>query len=320
MKIAVVGMGAVGTEAVGLLLNSGVATEIVAIDRTRAKAQAEIWDFSHTTSFIYAQNPHLVAGDYADAAGSDIVVITAGAQIKTGEPRDVLVRVNSAIVREIVAEVEKCSPQAIVLMVTNPVDILTQEVLRHSSFPKERVISLGTVVDTARFMRIVSDHVAIDPKNIFGYVIGDHSQTGFIPWSLCNVCGLDVDAYCELNGVPRIDRAEVLRRVRRIGPDIFAGKGNTNHGIAASIFRIVRAIAGNERSVLPVGTLLQGEYGVGDVVMSVPCVIGRRGRESIVRCRFTPEEQQAFEASHAHVRALLAEAEAYVRGGSGGAS
>jgi L-lactate dehydrogenase len=314
MKITVIGMGAVGTEVVGHLLNSGVAREIVVIDQARAKAEAEIRDFSHITSFIYAQNPRLICGDYADAADSDIVVVTAGAQIKTGETRDALLHVNSAIMREIIAEVEKTSPGAIVLMVTNPVDILVQVVLHHSAFPKERVISLGTIIDTARFMRIVGEHVAIDPKNIFGYVLGDHSETGFIPWSLCNVCGLDIDSYCDLNGVPRIDREDVRRRVLQIGLDIFAGKGNTNHGIAASVFRIIRAIAGNERSVLPVGTLLQGEYGVHDVVMSVPCVIGRGGRESVVKCRFTPEEQAAFDASHAHLLALLAEAGEYVRG------
>ncbi|WP_026791309.1 lactate/malate family dehydrogenase [Pleomorphomonas oryzae] len=314
MKITVIGMGAVGTEVVGHLLNSGVASEIVVVDQAATKAQAEIWDFSHTTSFINAQNPRLVAGDYADSAGSDIVVITAGAQIKPGQTRDALAQINSAIMKSIIAEVERTSPSAIVLMVTNPVDILVQVVLRHSFFPKERVISLGTIIDTARFMRIVSEHVAIDPKNIFGWVLGDHSDTGFIPWSLCNVCGLDVDSYCELNGLPPIDRAEVRRRVLQVGLDIFAGKGNTNHGIAASVFRIIRAIAGNERSVLPVGTLLQGEYGVSDVVMSVPCVIGRAGREAVVACRFTEEEQAAFEASHAHVLALLAQAEAQTAG------
>lgn len=314
MKITVIGMGAVGTEVVGHLLNSGVASEVVAIDQAHDKAQAELWDFSHITSFIYAQNPRLVCGDYADAAGSDIVVITAGAQIKAGQARDVLAKINSQIMRDIITKVELTSPNAIVLMVTNPVDILAQVVLRHSGFPKERVISLGTIVDTARFMRIVSDHVQIDPKNIFGFVMGDHSETSFIPWSMCNVCGLDMDSYCALNGVPPIDHEAILRRVLQIGLDIFAGKGNTNHGIAASVYRIIRAIAGDEHSALPVGTLLQGEYGVSDVVMSVPCIIGRKGRERIIACRFTPEEQKAFDASHAHVLSLLAEAGEAVSG------
>ncbi len=309
MKISVIGMGAVGTGVVSLILGSGVASEIVAIDRNRDKAQAELWDFSHTTSFIYAQNPRLVCGDYDDAKDSDIVVITAGAQIKVGQTRDVLTRINSAIMKDIIAEVERVAPNAIILMVTNPVDILTQVVLRHSKFPKERVISLGTIIDTARFMRIVSNHVRIDPKNIFGYVIGDHSETGFIPWSICNVCGVDVDTFCDMNDLKRIDKSDIHRQALQIGLDIFKGKGNTNHGIAASVFRIIRAIAGNERSVLPVGTLLQGEYGVEDVVMSMPCLIGRKGREAVVNFKMTDSEQAEFEKSHQHVKELLAQSE-----------
>lgn len=310
MKISVIGMGAVGTGVVSLILGSGVASEIVAIDMNRDKAQAELWDFSHTTSFIYAQNPRLICGDYADAKDSDIVVITAGAQIKVGQTRDALTRINSGIMKQIIAEVEKYAPNAIILMVTNPVDILTQVVLQHSSYPKERVISLGTIVDTARLMRIISDHVQIDPKNIFGYIVGDHSETGFIPWSICNVCGVDVDTFCDMNNLPRLDRKDIHRQTLQIGLDIFKGKGNTNHGIAASVFRIIRAIVGNERSVLPVGTLLQGEYGVQDVVMSMPCLIGRKGREAVVNFPLTEEEQAQFETSHQHVKDLLAQAEA----------
>ncbi len=308
MKISIIGMGAVGTEVVSFLLNAGLASEIVAVDTAIKKAQAEIWDFSHVTSFIYAQNPRLCAGDYADAAGSDIVVVTAGAQLKQGETRDSLAEVNTRVIRGVIADVERSSPGAIVLLVTNPVDLMAQAALRYSSYPKQRVISLGTIVDTARFMRIVSDHLAIDPKNIFGYVMGDHSHTSFIPWSLCNVCGLDVDAYCALNGLPPLDRVAVRERVLQIGLDIFAGKGNTNHGIAASVFRIIRAIAGDERSVLPVGALLEGEYGVTGMVMSVPCVIGRTGVQRIVACRLTPDEEQAFQACYRHKQELLAQA------------
>ncbi|EJW09744.1 L-lactate dehydrogenase [Rhodovulum sp. PH10] len=301
-----IGMGAVGTEVVAHLVASTVASEIVAVDQNTAKAQAEMWDFAHTTSFIYAKNPRLVAGGYADTVGSDVVVITAGAQLKQGESRDVLVEVNTKVIRDIIARVEATSPNAIVLMVTNPVDVMAQVALTYSSFPKSRVIGLGTIVDTARFMRIVSEHVGIDPKNIFGWVLGDHSHTAFIPWSLCNVCGLEVDTFCRLNGHAPLDRAAVRGRVLQIGLDIFAGKGNTNHGIAASVFRIVRAIAGNEHSVLPVGAMLEGEYGVEGAVMSVPCVIGRGGLQRIVAYRFDAEEQADFEASHAHVRELLA--------------
>jgi L-lactate dehydrogenase len=307
MKVSVIGMGAVGCELVGYLINMSEISEIVAVDRTRERAEAEIWDFAHTTAFIYAKNPLLVAGDYADTRGSDIVVITAGTQIQKGQPRDALVQANSAIVRDIIKRVEEHAPGAIVLIVTNPVDVITYVALRHSAYPYTRLISAGTIVDTARLMRILSDHVKIDPKNIFGYVLGDHSATGFIPWSICDVCGLDIDTYCRLNDTPMIDKAAIRQRVLDIGAEIFNRKGNTNHGIAASVYRLIRAIAGNEHSVLPVGVLLRHHYGVKeDVVMSVPCVIGRNGVERILSYQFTAEEQADFQRSETHLRELIA--------------
>jgi L-lactate dehydrogenase len=306
MRVSVIGMGAVGSELVGLLVSMSEMSEIIAVDKTREKAEAEIWDFSHTTSFIYAKNPLLLVGDYADTKGSDIVVITAGAQIKPGQTRDALVQINAQVIREIVAEVETYSPNAIVLIVTNPVDVITHVALHASSYPRTRLISAGTIIDSARFMRILSDHLKIDPKNIFGYVLGDHSATGFIPWSHCNVCGLDIDTFCRLNDLPPIDKAAIHQQVLDVGIEIFNRKGNTNHGIAASVFRVIRAVAANEHSVLPVGVLLQDQYGVDDVVMSVPCVIGREGVEKILNYEFTPDEQQAFHRSEAHLRQLIA--------------
>ena len=306
MRVSVIGMGAVGTELVGYLVNMSEVSEIIAVDRVPEKAEAEIWDFAHTTAFIYAKNPLLVAGDYADTRGSDIVVITAGAQLQKGQTRDILVEANSRVIRDIIAKIESTSPEAIVLVVTNPVDVITQVALRHSSFARSRVMSAGTIIDSARFMRILSDHVKIDPKNIFGYVLGDHSPTGFIPWSICNVCGLDIDSYCRLNDIPPVDKGYIRQRVLDVGLDIFNRKGNTNHGIAASVFRVIRAIAINEHSVLPVGVLLQNQYGVDDVVMSVPCVIGRDGIQKILNYEFTPQEQAEFHASEAHLRQLLA--------------
>ncbi len=306
MKVSVIGMGAVGTELVGYLVNLSEVSEIVAVDKMREKAEAEMWDYAHTTSFIYAKNPLLVAGDYPETEGSDIVVITAGAQLQRGQTRDALVEINAQVIRDIIGQVERYSPNAIVLIVTNPVDVIAQIALRHSSYPRTRVMSAGTIVDSARFMRILSDHLKIDPKNIFGYVLGDHSSTGFIPWSICNVCGLDVDTYCRLNEVPPIDKAAVRQAVLDVGIDIFNRKGNTNHGIAASVFRIIRAVASNEHSVLPVGVLLQNQYEVDDVVMSVPCVIGRDGVQRILNYQFTRQEQHEFLASEAHLRKLLA--------------
>jgi L-lactate dehydrogenase len=299
-------MGAVGTELVGLLLNLSEASEIVAVDTSREKCEAEMWDFAHTTAFTYAKNPALVVGDYADTANSDVVVITAGAQVQKGQTRDAIVRVNAALIRLIIAEVERYSPEAVVIMVTNPVDVIAQVALRASSYPRTRLISTGTLIDSARFMRILSDHVHIDPKNIFGYVLGDHGSSCFIPWSICNVCGLDIDSYCQLNGLQPIDKDSVRQRVVDAGYEIFNRKGNTNHGIAAGVFRIIRAIESNERSVLPVGIRLDGEFGLDNVVMSVPCVIGRQGVDRILKYRFSDDEQQSFRLSEQHLRSLIA--------------
>ena len=306
MKISVIGMGAVGTEIVGSLMVMPEVDEIVCLNRTRDKAEGEVLDLLHTTAFTYARNPRLRAGDPPDMAGSDIVVMTAGAQIGPGQTRDHLLEANHRIVRELMPELERHAPDAIVLVVTNPVEPVTQLMLRHSRFPKNRIISLGTLVDTARLMRIVSEHVGIDPKNIFGYVLGDHSETAFIPWSICNVCGMDIDTYCRLNGVAVIDRAAIREAVTAAGMAILRRKGNTNHGISASVCRVVRAIIADEKSVLPVGTLLEGEYGIEDAVLCLPCVIGRGGVERVLHYAFTDAEMALLRVSERHVRELLA--------------
>ena len=302
MKISVVGMGAVGTEIVGSLMVMPEVAEIVCLNRNRAKAEGEVLDLLHT----YARNPRLRAGDEPDLAGSDIVVVTAGAQVGPGPTRAHLLEANHGIVRTLMPALEAHAPDAVVLAVTNPVEPVTQLMLRHSGFPKNRVLSLGTVVDTARLMRIVAEHVGIDPKNIFGYVLGDHSETAFIPWSICNVCGMDIDTYCRLNGVPAPDRTAIRTAVTDAGLAILSRKGNTNHGISASVCRVIRAIIADERSILPVGTLLEGEYGIDGVVLSVPCVIGRNGVERVLRYEFTSDEMDALRRSEQHVRALLA--------------
>jgi L-lactate dehydrogenase len=185
---------------------------------------------------------------------------------------------------------------------------MTQVMLRASAWRPERMLSAGTVLDSARLRRILGDHVHVDPKSIVAWMLGDHGATGFIPWSLCNVCGLELDAFCALNGLAPVDKAAVHQQTLDAGFRISERKGNTNHGIAASVFRIIDAIVGNEHSVLPVGVLLRGEYGVKDLVMSVPCVIGREGVEKVLNYPFAPGELGEFHRSEQHLRGLLAQA------------
>lgn len=308
MKVSVIGMGAVGAETVRSLLNMAEIKEIVAVNRTRARAEGEVEDLHHASALCGAYGVARV-GDYPDLAGSDVVVITAGTYPKAGGSREDVLRENCDIVRDIIVEVERYASGAIVLIVANPVDVAAQVALSHSGFCKTRLISTGTLVDTMRLVRLVSDHVKIDPRSVSGYVVGEHGDGGLVPWSVFTICGMDVDTYCRLNNLEPLDKEMLRRQVVEAGHSVFSKKGYTNYGIGASISRIVRAIALDEKTVLPVGTLLEGEYGVDGAVMSLPCVIGRNGVEQIIRCDFSDTEVGQLKQSGNRVRQLWAMAE-----------
>lgn len=297
MRVGIIGAGGVGVELVNYLLTMGNMNEIVLVNRNQDKAWAEIEDFSYVSSFTYASNTHIRHGDYQDCAGFDVIVITAGAQLKGNQTRDELLGENTTLIKTIIHQLYTYAPHAIVIMVTNPVDVLTHIAYKEGLYPKERLISAGTLVDTARFMKIVSKKVGIDPKNIYGFVLGEHGKGSTIPWSICNICGLDVDTFCSLNGLALLDKAAIYEEVIQAGFEIFYKKGNTNHSIAASVFRIIRAISNDEHSVLPLGVYLDGEYGLSDVVLNVPVVVTKEGASKILNYKLLPEELKALHAS-----------------------
>lgn len=305
MKITIVGAGMVGTEICSYLFIMGTAREIVLIDVDRNKAQGEITDFRHMSAFTHTKNIKLIAGDYSDSAGSDIIVITAGAQIKHGQPREELVQINSIIMSEIARDIYKYSPDGIVIIVTNPVDVCTWFYLKNSGSDPAKVISSGTLLDTARFMTILADHVEMDPKNVFGYVLGEHGATSFIPWSICNISGIGLEEYCRTNNLPNVDRELMLRKVLNAGYEIFSMKGNTNHGIAASVYRIIRAIELNEHSVLPVGFCIDNIYELKDTVLSLPVIINKNGIGKIINYKLEEEEIIDLHRSADNVRRLI---------------
>jgi L-lactate dehydrogenase len=309
MKVSVIGMGAVGTETVRGLMNMPEIREIVAINRTRAKAEGDIEDLHHVTALCGAYGSTPRVGDYPDLAGSDVVVVTAGTYPRPGGSRDEVLEANCAIVREIIVEVERYSPEAIVLIATVPVEVTTQVALNHTGFRKGHLIGSGTLIDTMRLVRLISDQIEIDPGSVFGYVLGEHGGTGLIPWSVCRICGMDVDTYCRLNKVGQFDKDLLRTRMLEAGHSIFSKKGYTNYGVSAAICRIVRTIALDERAVLPVGTLLEGEYGVDGVVMSVPCVIGRDGVGQVIECDLSDSEIEQFKQSAEHIRQSVIVAE-----------
>jgi L-lactate dehydrogenase len=293
MKIGVIGAGAVGVGVCQNILNLGACSELVLIDKMAEKAKGEILDFRHAQALTFTKNMHLVGtDDYQSLAGADIVVITAGAQIKAGQTRLDLAEINSRITVEIAREIEKVAPEAILIVVTNPCDIATYFITMNTGFPSHRVISAGCIVDTARLMTLVSERIGIDPKNVSGYILGEHGSHCFMPWSLVGVAGQPIDYYCIQNQIKRIDPNQLLEDVRQAGFEIFKRKQNTTHGIAASVYRIIQAITIDEHSVLPVGTLLQGEYGLSDVVLSLPTVVNSQGAERILVHPFSDEEMQ----------------------------
>lgn len=291
MKIGIIGAGAVGVGICNYLLTLGSISELVLLDRDIARAEGEVFDFRHTAALTFTKNTHITpSDDYMDVLGADIVVITAGTQIKEGQNRSDLADVNSKIGVDIARQVERVAPNAVLIIVSNPCDIVAHSIITNTGFIPERVISAGCVVDTARLMTIVAERVNLDPKNVFGYVLGEHGSRCFAPKSLISIAGQPADYYCDANHLSRIDAEELLESVKQAGYEIFRRKHNTTHGIAASVFRIIQAIVINERSVLPVGTFLQGEYGIDNVVMSLPVIVGQQGIEKILIHPFTEEE------------------------------
>jgi L-lactate dehydrogenase len=306
MKVGVIGAGAVGVGICNTLLMLGSITELALLDLNKDLAEGEILDFSHTNALTFSKNTQLKAGDdYEIIRDADIVVITAGAQIKTGQSRLDLAEINSRVGVDIARKVEKVAPDAILIVVTNPCDIVSYFIVANTRFDASKVISSGCVVDTARLMSIVAAKVGIDPKNVFGYVLGEHGSHCFTPKSIISVAAQPIDYYCTTNGIPHIDADELLNEVKQAGFDIFTRKGNTVHGVASSVFRVIQAIHINEKSVLPVGTLLRGEYGLSDVVLSLPTVVSKKGAEKILTHPFTDNEIQQLNDIAAQLKVLI---------------
>ncbi|GAA5219082.1 L-lactate dehydrogenase [Corallincola platygyrae] len=308
MKVAVIGAGAVGVGVCNYVIAMGSCSELVLLDMKKAKAEGELMDFGHANSLTFSKNIKLKAGDdYAMVKDADIVVVTAGAQVKEGQSRLDLAEINSQITVDIARQIETYAPNAILVLVTNPCDIATHFIVKNTGFEAHQVISAGCIIDTARLMKLVSERVEVDPKNVSGYILGEHGSHCFMPWSLVGVAGQPIDYYCDQNGYDRMDPSELLDAVRQAGFEIFNRKQNTTHGIAASVYRLIQAITIDEHSILPVGTLLQGEYGLQDVVISLPTIINRQGAHKVLEHPFSEYETQQLQEVVATMKSLVAD-------------
>ncbi|MBN1674367.1 MAG: L-lactate dehydrogenase [Kiritimatiellae bacterium] len=297
-KVVIVGAGDVGATFAYALAQTGTASEIVLIDLRRELAEGQALDLAHGSPFM--PPVAIRAGDAGDYADARVVVVTAGAKQKPGETRLDLLRRNAGIVERIADDLTAQRSEAVVVVVTNPVDILTGVALRRTGWPRERVLGSGTVLDSARFRYLLSRTCGIDVRNVHAYIVGEHGDSEVAAWSMTHIAGLPIDAFCATCGRCanwREKRAEIVEQVRKSAYHIIDYKGATCYGIGLSLVRIVGAILRDERSVLTVSTRLEGEYGLRDVCLSVPCVVGGRGIERIVAGDLARDEAEGLARS-----------------------
>ena len=292
-KITIIGAGAVGSSIGYLLVAESLASEIVFIDVNKEKALGEAMDIYQSTPFL---SPAIVrAGEYSDAENSDIVIITSGIARKPGQTRIDLAQTNVNIIKSIAPEITKVAPNAIYIIVANPVDVLTYTFHQVTNIPSERIIGSGTSLDTARLRTRLSEIYKVSPKQVHANVLGEHGDTSFVAWSMARIAGVPLEEYGAVmtekgNGEISFNKEEVLEYVKKSGGVIIQRKGATYNGVAAAVVYICKAIFTGVDSILCVSTLLKGEYGIEDVYVSIPVILGREGIVSTLTPTLTGEE------------------------------
>ena len=304
-KCAIIGCGFVGSSSAFSLIQSGLFSELVLIDANTAKAEGEAMDLSHGLPF--ARPMEIYAGSYDDLTDCGLIIITAGANQKPNETRMDLVNKNVGIFKPILPEIKKRNCEGILLIVSNPVDILTYAALKISGFPPNRVIGSGTVLDTSRLKYLLGQHLNVDSRSIHAFIIGEHGDSELAVWSSANVSGIDLNHYCELCGhYNHLDSMNRLYEgVRDSAYEIIEKKGATYYGIAMAVRRISECIVRNEHSILPISSLIEGHYGIDGLCMGVPTVVGSHGVEKMLDIPLSPEEQQKLLASAETLKGVI---------------
>ena len=296
-KVAVVGCGFVGSSSAFALMQSGLFSEMVLIDVDRARAEGEALDIGNGSPFAHPIDVY--AGDYGDAADAAIIVVTAGAAQKPGETRLDLVNKNVGIYESIIPRIREVGFEGILLVVSNPVDVLTYAAIKMSGLPESHVIGSGTVLDSARLQEALGDHLGVDPRDVGAYIIGEHGDSELAVWSSADVAGVPLKDFCEMRG--HFDHVAAQRRiaddVKGAAYEIIARKKATYYGIAMSVARLCGAIMRDEHCVLPVSSLMVGEYGLTDIAISLPTIIGRAGIECRVPISLDEDELARLHAS-----------------------
>ena len=296
-KVAIIGCGFVGSASAFALMQSGLFSEMVLLDVDHKKAEGEAMDISHGEA--YARPMHIYAGTYDDITDAAIIIITAGANQKPGETRLDLVQKNVGIFKTIIPEIAKRNYPGILLIVANPVDILTYTALKLSGLPENRVIGSGTVLDTARFREILGNHLGVDSRSVHAFIVGEHGDSEIPVWSTANVAGVPINKFCELRG--HFNHVQAMKQiaadVKNAAYEIIERKKATYYGIAMALKRICEAIVRDEKSVLPVSNMMHGAYGIEDITLSMPAVVGKNGVEVQMPISLSMEEATALKKS-----------------------
>ena len=309
-KITIIGAGSVGSTIAFMMAVKGIASEIVIIDINEKKALGEAMDIRQGTPFC--QPCKIYAGRYSDAAGSDIVVITSGIGRKPGQTRLDLAQTNVNIMKSIASEISAVAPNAMYVIVSNPVDVLTYVFNKVTSIPESHIIGTGTLLDTARLRSRLSDYLNVSQQNIHAYVLGEHGDSSFVPWSSARVCNVPLERFkdCATNpdAIPaELNYEDIENYMRTSGGKIIQRKGATFYAIAISVCHICKCILDNGNSIVAVSTMLHGEYGIEDVCLSIPTIINANGVVGKVLPDMTEEEVEKLRRSADTLKAVIAQ-------------
>jgi L-lactate dehydrogenase len=310
-KISIIGAGFVGSTTAYTIMQAGLASEIVLIDINKDKAEGDVMDMNHGISFVSPVK--ISTGGYELIKNSSVIIITAGVNQKPGETRIDLLKRNTAVFKSIFDEILKyCNSETIILVVTNPVDILTYIALKISGMNKKNIFGSGTVLDTARLKYLIGEHTNIDVRDIHTYIIGEHGDTEVAAWSLTNIAGINIDEYCGLckrcDGDKKICKTQYAMMTKNAAYDIINKKGATYYAVALSVKRIIECVTGNENSILTVSSYLDGEYGIKDICLSVPTIVNSKGIDTILEVPFADEEIKALRYSADALKELAKQA------------
>ena len=296
-KIAVLGTGNVGATIAYALTLQGVCSEIVLVDINKEKAEGEALDISQCAACV--PSVKVWSGEYEDVAGSDIVVVTFGVGRKPGQTRLDLAGINVGILKSVIGNVAKIAPDALYVVVSNPVDVLTYVTIKDTGLPVNQVIGTGTLLDSNRLIQAVAEYCKVDAKNVNAYVFGEHGDACMAPWSLCTVCGIPIREYCtKIMGVKAEDLEAELNNIYTgmvaAGSKVIKAKGATFYAIAASTVQLIKALVADTDTILSVSTLLNGEYGAKDLCTGVLCKVGGSGIKEIVNVELPEDEMKLF--------------------------